>query len=343
VSRPGVTARVSQPDVSRDPWRETSGRAIVRGRSWQTTPKPKPTAPLPEGLLEAQVGAEMNEPTIYERFEITTTDLPAPGTIITGDDVDRWQHLLGPSIRWAIRRGGTIEVIDPRPVAEEPVRDEATERYHEMLGPLSEPFDLKGAGFTYTRYSAPDRLDDSWLYFPQSRRVRRLSTAQRSEGNFGSDIDLDSYGGFGANPAWFEFSLLGEKTILAPFYADHKPTKWGSKPADFLFQDTWEPRETWIVGARSKIPGYNFSLRVIYIDAETFLIPYTEVYDHDGQLWRSYIQQWDGDGEKPRPDDPDPKWDFKSSTVLSLMVFDMQIGHTTRCQFPLQSIPNKPA
>ena len=79
-----------------------------------------------------------------------------------------------------------------------------------------------------------------------------------------------------------------------------------------------------------------------YIDAESFLIPYTEVYDNDGQLWRSYIQQWNGKGLKPKPESKDPKWDFRTSSVQSLMVFDMQIGHTTRCRSPAPEYPDQP-
>ena len=65
--------------------------------------------------------------------------------------------------------------VDPKP--EIPNK----EGYHfkETLHSLIEPFDLKGVGFTYYRYLDPAKQDDSWLYLPSLRRVRRLSTAQR--------------------------------------------------------------------------------------------------------------------------------------------------------------------
>lgn len=213
--------------------------------------------------------------------------------------------------------------------------------YREMLGPITEPFDLKGAGFTYIRYLDANRQDDSWLYFPQTRRVRRLSSAQRSEGIYGSDIDLDSYGGFAANPAWFDFQLLGKKTLLAPMNSNNIPVKWNEKPADFLFDDVWQPRDVYIVAARSLLPGYNFSVRIIYIDAQSFLIPFTEVYDHDGQLWRSYVQQWLSNTDRPTPASVESVYDFKISFIVSVMVVDMQQNHTSRCQFPAQEFPNQ--
>lgn len=72
-------------------------------------------------------------------------------------------------------------MVDPKPLW----KTSENLRYRETLGPLYEPFDLKGAGFTYNRYLDHTRQDDSWLYYPQQKRVRRLSTAQRSEGVFG--------------------------------------------------------------------------------------------------------------------------------------------------------------
>ncbi len=67
--------------------------------------------------------------------------------------------------------------IDPKPNLVPNTEEIA---YKETLHPLIEPFDLKGVGFTYYRYLDPARQDDSWLYLPTLRRVRRLSTAQCS-------------------------------------------------------------------------------------------------------------------------------------------------------------------
>jgi len=228
-------------------------------------------------------------------------------------------------------------LVDPKPVWKTP----ENLRYRERLGLLSEPFDLKGAGFTYNRYLDPSRQDDSWLYLPQSKRVRRLSTAQRSEGVFGQDVDLDSYAGFAGNPAWFDWQLLGKKTLLLPLRAKHQPVKWGDKPADFLFDDVWEPRETYIIAARSLLPGYNFSLRVIYVDAESFIIPITEVYDHNGQLWRAYIQQTKTDSNKAMPYAKDAVYDFNTFFVAAVTVFDLQQQHATACEFPAPDAPTE--
>ena len=79
--------------------------------------------------------------------------------------------------------------VDPKPDKPNP------NGYRSQLGlyPILEPFDLKGVGAVGQRYIDPAKQDDSWLYLPSLRRVRRLSTAQRSDALFGQDTDVDSY------------------------------------------------------------------------------------------------------------------------------------------------------
>jgi hypothetical protein len=110
-----------------------------------------------------------------------------------------------------IRRLYFIERTEVEPKPTMPNRDSA--RFKEALYPLIEPLDLKGVGFTFTRYMNHTRHDDTWLYLPQLRRVRRLSSAQRSDALFGQDADADSYEGYQGNVAWMTWKFLGEKTI----------------------------------------------------------------------------------------------------------------------------------
>lgn len=212
-------------------------------------------------------------------------------------------------------------------------------RYREMLHPVIEPFDLKGAGFTYNRFQDPQRQDDSWLYFPQTKRVRRLSTAQRSEGVFGQDIDLDSYGGYGGNPSWTSWRLLGTKTIIASMNGENIPSKWLPPPNDFMHDDVWQPRDVWVLEGRSRLNGYAFGSRVIYIDRESFLIPYTEIFDLDGRLWKGLVQNWTY-RDKMRPDS-EYEVGYKRFVLSSTEMFDMQLNHATRCQFPHQDFAGK--
>jgi hypothetical protein len=65
--------------------------------------------------------------------------------------------------------------------------------------------------------------------------------------------------------------------------------------------DGWEPLDFYVIAARSLIPGYNFSLRVIYVDVQSMLAPFTEVYGNDGQFWRACVQQLKTATDRPLP------------------------------------------
>jgi hypothetical protein len=163
--------------------------------------------------------------------------------------------------------------------------------------------------------------------------------AVSSEGIFGQDIDLDSYGGYGGNPAWTDWRLLGTKTIVASMHGDHLPTKWSPKPVDFLHDDNWEPRDVWVLEGRSRLPGYAFGSRVIYVDRESFFIPYTEIFDLQGKLWKGLVQNWVYRDEM-RPGSK-YKVGYKRIVLASVALFDMQFNHATRCQFPDESFKDE--
>ncbi len=213
-------------------------------------------------------------------------------------------------------------------------------RYKEALFPLIEPFDLKGVGLTYNRFLDPLRQDDSWLYYPVLRRARRLSTAQRSEALFGQDTDIDSYGGYAGNIAWMDWRLLGRKRILGSMHSRHFPGKWGEPPADFVFDDTWEMRDVYVLEGRSRLPGYAYSKRVIYLDRHSFVIPYTELYDHAGELWKAWVNQWKI-GREAFPGAKVAVYDYEQQFLPAVTMFDMQLDHATRCTIPSRSFPKE--
>ncbi|HYC00583.1 MAG TPA: DUF1329 domain-containing protein [Candidatus Limnocylindrales bacterium] len=226
-------------------------------------------------------------------------------------------------------------VVDPKPAM--PNRDAA--RFKEALYPLIEPFDLKGTGFTFTRYLDPARQDDTWLYLPQLRRVRRLSSAQRSDALFGQDTDADSYEGYQGNIAWMKWKYLGEKTVLGTMHAERLPVVWGEPSGDFLHDDKWEPREVWIIEGVSKLPQYAYSKRVIYLDKETQRIPFTDMYDAGGQLWKMWVNNYRFAKEPLRGARYAMDWEYGYRPSITMI--DMQLEHGTFCALPSHRFPGE--
>jgi hypothetical protein len=226
-------------------------------------------------------------------------------------------------------------VVDPKP--EMPNRDEA--RFKEALYPILEPFDLKGTGFTFTRYLDADRQDDSWLYLPQLRRVRRLSSAQRSDALFGQDTDADSFEGYQGNIAWMSWRFIGQKTVLASFHAESLPVKWGEPSGDFLHDDVWEPRNVWIIEGASKLSQYAYSKRVIYLDHEVYRIPFTDMHDAGGELWKVWVNNYKF-AESPMPGAHYPA-PFVFGFRPSISMVDTQLEHATSCSLPSSRFPGE--
>jgi len=236
-----------------------------------------------------------------------------------------------------IRRLYFVERTEVEPIPEMPNRDRV--RFKEAMYPLVEPFDLKGVGFTMNRYLDHTRQDDTWLYVPQLRRVRRLSSAQRSDALFGQDTDQDSYEGYQGNIAWMDWSFLGETTILATMHAEHLPVRWQAASADFMHDDVWEPREVWVVAGRPKLPQYAYSRRVIYLDKEIYRIPYTELYDRAGELWKVWINNYRF-AKYPRAG-ATYRFDWDVAYRPSITMVDLQLEHATFCAMPSANFPRE--
>lgn len=226
--------------------------------------------------------------------------------------------------------------VDPKPERVNPdgVRTKGS------LHPILEPFDLKGVGETTVRYLSPDRQDDTWLYLPSLRRVRRLSSSQRSDALFGQDMDADSFGGYAGQIPWFDWKYLGEREIVASFHSDAFPVKYCDGPGDFIFCDAWEKRKAYVVEGIPKMPQYAYGRRLLFIDTETYLIPFTDIADRSGELWKVLVNQFSfkrratssygGEYADEMPFNP------------SVTVVDMQMNHATRVALPSPKYSGEP-
>jgi hypothetical protein len=211
-------------------------------------------------------------------------------------------------------------------------------RAQQGLYPILEPFDLKGVGALGNRYNDSGKQDDSWLYLPSLRRVRRLSTAQRSDALFGQDTDVDSYYGYAGHIAWMEWKFLGEKEVLGAFHGENYPVKWNDK-VDWAFDDVWEKRKVYVIEGVSKLPQYAYSKRVIYIDKEAWIIPFTDIYDRSGELWKIWINNFSfrksasAAGAIQYPDE--------MGFVPSIVMVDIQLEHATKAALPSHRYPGE--
>jgi hypothetical protein len=212
-------------------------------------------------------------------------------------------------------------------------------RAQQGLYPILEPFDLKGVGALGNRYVSSDKQDDSWLYLPSLRRVRRLSTAQRSDALFGQDTDVDSYYGYSGHIAWMDFKYLGERDLIGVMHGEHYPVKWHDK-VDWAFDDRWEKRRVYVVEGVSKLPQYAYSKRVLFIDKEGWIIPFTDIYDRSGELWKIWIN--DFSFRKAAFAGANAiQYEDEMGFVPAIVMVDMQLEHATKASLPSHRFPGE--
>ena len=230
--------------------------------------------------------------------------------------------------------------MDPKPIA--PFNPQIT--YTEQWGPLYAPNDLKGAGVLNFRYTPLENPDDSYMYLPELRRVRRISVANRSDAFWGTDIDIDSIWGFNAKPGYWTWRVLAEKETLMSAHSGHYQDRevWAAAPdgrsgaTAFLWSDTvqWERRPVWVVeGIPTGYNQYAYSKRVIYLDKEYFNTSWSETYDQGGEIWKTWTQLMN---ISTKPSDKYIAADYDEEQVFTHngQVIDMQITHSSKWDCP---------
>jgi hypothetical protein len=243
--------------------------------------------------------------------------------------------------------------MDPKPV----VNHDPGIGYTEQWGPLHDPSDLRGAGVLNFRYVSPDVPDDTYMYLPELRKVRRLSMANRSDAFWGTDIDIDSIWVWNSKLSFWTFKLLGVKPMLTTWHSGGYAQReaWCAQPDGqsgiraFIWCLPHELRETVIVeGTPTGFNQYAFSKRIIYIDKESLMALTLESYDHGGQLWRGWAQAADvgttphniekaADGSMklvPTGTTDVHEYDWEQIYSTHGSVVDFQLNHTSKWDCP---------
>ena len=162
---------------------------------------------------------------------------------------------------------------------------------------VTAPFDARGIMLLTYRYKESDlpperaRNDDTWVYVPTLRRVRRISTAQRTDAISGTDFTLDDLFSFNGIVPQYDWECLGEQEVLAPVntkvkgYPLEKGQNFGPYGLSFA-SDRWELRRAVVVRMKPKNADHPYSRKDIYIDAQNLQPLYSMAYDQKDELWK---------------------------------------------------------
>jgi hypothetical protein len=216
------------------------------------------------------------------------------------------------------------------------------------------PFDARGIALITYRYKASDlpkadtKNDDTWVYVPTLRRVRRISSAQRTDAVSGTDFTFDDLFSFSGIVPHYKWECLGEMDVLAPMNS-HDPGFPYVKNRNFgpyglsYADDTWELRHAWKIRFIPNNPEHPYSKKDLYIDKQTYEPLYSFAYDRKGDLWKiiyhnhrwsdDVIAAYKGDSGKKYYPGWDGVPDPRDIMTVSDTIVNVQTGTGNRIEF----------
>jgi hypothetical protein len=169
---------------------------------------------------------------------------------------------------------------------------------------------------------------------------------------FGSDFARDdgNYVGYDGKIGDVEWKLVGETTILGGFnsatpqeinvndsgewvvqgmddresymafgYEPYSKKYYSGEVAPWCQTNTvWTPRPVYIIEGRHKNPYYNYGRQIHWVDKETFVVYWKQIFDRADEYWKMFWTTW---GVAASQDGK------RAATILSSLVLDERLQH----------------
>jgi hypothetical protein len=214
---------------------------------------------------------------------------------------------------------------------------------------VNAPFDARGIMLMTYRYKSSDRPradaknDDTWVYVPTLRRVRRISSAQRTDSVSGTDFTFDDLRSFAGIVPQYEWQCVGELDILGPmnskvkaypYSKDHNFGPYGLSYAD----DRWEMRKVYKIRMVPKNQDHPYHHKDLYIDKQAMNALYSFAYDQKEELWKIiwHNKRWSED-EIVEGEGWYRGWEGlatpRDNRIVSDMIVNVQTGTGNRIEF----------
>lgn len=206
------------------------------------------------------------------------------------DKIERTLSMYGAILRYKHRH-----THDPVPELE----SNSAQLFSALYLRVNKPQDIRNTQLLIHRAERDGDPEQAWMYLNTQRRVRRISTGQKTDAFLGSDIMIEDFLGYNGRIKDMEWSLLGSGELLLPIYG-HTQLNLDPQEADKegykdivlagkggCFPDvSWQLRKVYHLEARPKDGGHPLSMRHYIIDAATFTPMLTRIYDRMGKLWK---------------------------------------------------------
>lgn len=190
------------------------------------------------------------------------------------------------------------------------------------------PAELFGSAILTWRWTDPKKWDSVWSYSPSVRRIRRLTSANRSDAFFGTEYVQDDVNTYGGKVEMFDWKYVGKGAMLMAFWrirsqapedyvarvvlrgkpssrypgvptafesAELVKTDYGFNKSPqqhvgwWLYDRLWVVVPAYIVEGFTKDPYYNYGRQIFWIEANSFTPVWKQTYNRSGEYWRTMM------------------------------------------------------
>lgn len=152
---------------------------------------------------------------------------------------------------------------------------------------LYDPPESQNSRFFNLRFIDKNKEDSGYMWYAPFRRIRRINISQRTDTVDGSDMIYDDEYGWDGHIQRNTYKLIGKKDMLGSRHTD--VTKFQRAPGQAVPSNINRERvATYVVEVKSKDPNYLYGKRIWYVDPETYLVLWTELYDELNRPWKCF-------------------------------------------------------
>lgn len=142
------------------------------------------------------------------------------------------------------------------------------------------------------RFIDQAKEDEMYIWYSQFRRIRRMSTSAKTDSIDGTDLIYDDEYCWEGQIMRNTYTYKGRRDLLCNRHQDLNTTvrQIGQALVNNL---SLERCNTIVVDAINRDPNYVYGRRTWYLDPESYLILWTEIYDKNGRFWKCFLQHTD--------------------------------------------------
>ena len=209
--------------------------------------------------------------------------MPQKGYVVDGKRKYDRHMVMNSNMMWFSGR------VDVPPVPEFPRNPKNIRRASHTE--YVEPASLKGGRGMQIKWKDDTKDFGSWSFSFATRRIKRRSTAQRSDTLGGGEFCYDDNYIYDFGIPFLKYKYLGRKELILARHQDLDLLEGEHKEGRCLANGVQrEMINTYVVEAIHVDPNYIYSKQIWYVDPESWFILTADKFDHKGRMWKLFEQ-----------------------------------------------------